>query len=231
MEEVKRKGPVRKRKKATIVQLRKAKFPTYQFSGKWQDLVGNPEKGGVWCVWGLSSNGKTTFAIQLMKYFCEEFHLKCAYLSLEQGFCKSLNDALQRECMESVNRRVSLWQDMTFAEMREELKGKNAPKVVFIDSLQYLEFKWEEYTRLKNMFRQTIFVFISQAKDDRRPKGYLAQKLCFDADVKIEVNGFVAYASSRFGGGTPLTIWQEGAKWNAPDSDKQTVIGTMFKTE
>ena len=46
------------------------KYDTFPFEGKWRDAFDNPERKGVWLIWGNSSNGKTSFAMKLCKYLC-----------------------------------------------------------------------------------------------------------------------------------------------------------------
>ena len=51
--------------------------------GKWLASIGKPELTGSWMIWGNSSNGKTSFCLQLAKYLSK--FGRVAYNSLEEG--------------------------------------------------------------------------------------------------------------------------------------------------
>ncbi len=77
-----------------------------------------------------------------------------------------------------------------------------------IDSLQYTGMTFEAYKELLERFPKKLFVFISHA-DGREPAGRIATQVKFNANIKIRVSGFTAYAISRYGGGVPYTISDE----------------------
>lgn len=183
------------------------------FTGEWRDLVGVPERSGAWIVWGRSYSGKTSFCLQLAKYFAD-LGEKVVYLSLEEGVSVTMQRAFARECMDTVNGNLQLWCRMDMSELEVELKKQRSANVVVIDSLQYFGINHAGYKRLREEFPRKLFIFISHASETKEPSGATAIKVRYDASVKIMVDGFVAYAFSRYGGGKPLTIWEEGAKKN-----------------
>lgn len=42
----------------TVKEVLKQKKKTFAFKGKWKDAFGEPERTGVWFIWGKSGNGK-----------------------------------------------------------------------------------------------------------------------------------------------------------------------------
>ena len=76
----------------------------YEFEGDWKEAFGQPERGGVWFVWGKSGNGKTSFVLQL----CKELTRfgKVAYDSLEEGASLTMQNALMRVGMSEVGKRL-----------------------------------------------------------------------------------------------------------------------------
>lgn len=62
--------------------------------------------------------------------------------------------------------------------------------------------------------RKILFVFISHATgrtlDALSPSGRVAEKLLYQANMKIKVFKFSAYNTGRFGGGEPFKIWENG---------------------
>jgi hypothetical protein len=179
------------------------------FEGEWLDSIGKPELTGSWIIYGCSVNGKTRFALQLSKYLAQ--FRRTAYDSLEEGLSQSIKRAMSDVCMVDVARKFILLDKEPISELRERLRKKKSPDVIFIDSLQYTGMNYSEYKALKDEFRNKLFVFISHA-DGKEPKGNVAKSIKYDAFVKIRVEGYKAFPESRFGGGQPFMIWEKGAK-------------------
>ena len=76
------------------------KKQTFPFEGKWADAFGQPEKTGVWFIWGNSGNGKSSFVMQLCKELCK--YDRVAYDSLEEGDSLTMQQSLIRHGMASV---------------------------------------------------------------------------------------------------------------------------------
>lgn len=71
-------------------------------------------------------------------------------------------------------------------------------------------------SKLKEEFPDKLFVFISHARG-KNPKGDAATSVMYDADLKIWVEGYVAFSKGRYQGATgEYTIWEKGAYdyWN-----------------
>ena len=91
--------------------------------------------------------------------------------------------------------------------------------MVVIDSLQYLDkFYMQQFKALKAEFPDKLFVFISQAdKSGKNPDGLMAKKIRYDADIKIKVEGFKAFVTTRYEdsdrgeGGADYIVWKQGA--------------------
>lgn len=192
---------------------------TLPFEGEWLRFIGQPEDRGTWLVWGQSYNGKTRLVLMLTKYIAE-LGEKVAVVSLEEGDSVSMRKAFSEACMEAVNTRVSLWVGMDVEDIKKELHKQRSPKVVVIDSLQYLGINYKGYKALKEEFPSKLFIFVSHANEKNQPKGSTAEQVKYDAMVKIQVSQFRAKANSRYGGGELLTIWEEGAK-RAPIEERE----------
>ena len=192
----------------TVSDIRKFNPNTLHFEGKWAESIGCPELTGTWIVWGNSANGKTRYSLQLAKYlarFC-----RVAYNTLEEGLSKSIQDAVIDVGMDEVSRRFVLLDKEPIDQLTERLRRKKSPDVIIIDSLQYTGLTYSEYKKLRDEFRTKLFIFISHA-DGNDPKGNVGKSIRYDAFVKIRVEGYKAFAESRYGGGKAYTIWQWGA--------------------
>jgi hypothetical protein len=184
-------------------------FNELPFSDEWLELIGTPEVRGTWIIWGSSTNGKTRFALQLAKYLSN--FGKVVYNSLEEGASKSMKDAIIDINMLEVGANFNILDMEDIAELKERLKKDVKIKFVFIDSLQYSGLNYNDYKELKKEFPKKLFIYISHA-EGKEPSGAVARAIRYDAFVKIWIEGFKAFAQSRYGGGEPFTIWQKGAE-------------------
>lgn len=186
------------------------KKKTIPFTGAWADAFGNPERTGVWFVWGRSGNGKTSFTMQLGKELCK--FGRVAYNSLEQGVSLSMQQTLSRHDMIDVNKRFMLLNREPIAELSERMSKPKSAEFVIIDSFQYTQMTIREYMDFVGRHPNKLIIFVSQA-DGRNPDGRTARKAMFDADQKIFVEGFKAMSKGRFFGPVgSFTIWPEGAE-------------------
>jgi hypothetical protein len=193
----------------SVSQLETMTFNELPFEGDFFNLVGEPEISGSWLVWGDSGNGKTRFALQLCKYlgnFC-----RVAYNSMEEGASKSMKKAFREVGMNEVKRRVILLDNEPVDELKDRLRKRRSPDVVVLDSIQYSGMNYRDYRALRSEFSNKLFILISHA-DGKNPAGRTAKSIRYDAFVKIRIEGYKAFALSRYGGGQPYTIWREGAK-------------------
>lgn len=206
---------VRLPKALSPVELDRIVFDTIPWSGDWKRAFGEPENRGVWIIWGLSGSGKTSFGLQLGKELSKYYRV--AYNSLEQGKRLTMQVAMRAQNMREVRKGSFglISEDMDVLERR--LKSKGAPDVVIIDSVQYTDFNRgggvQMYKDFARKFRNKLFVFISHS-DGKNLDGTLAEKIAYDADMKIFLEGYRAISKGRVFGESPnayYTIWEEGA--------------------
>ena len=197
------------RRAISIQQLYRTNLRSLEFTGQWLDAIGCPEPSGAWIIWGNSGNGKTRFALQLAKYLAT-LGRKVAYDSLEEGVSLSLRNAIEDCNIQKVSRRFMLLDKEPVIELMERLSKKKSPDVVIIDSIQYTGLTYADYKSLRTRFRTKLFILVSHAEGSQ-PSGRVARSIRFDANVKVWVEGFRAFAASRYGGGEPYMIWDEGA--------------------
>jgi len=209
MNEITNIQPKKLKRAVSMAELYKKNYKPVQFTGRWKASFGEPELTGSCLIWGASSNGKTSLALQLCKYFAQ-LGYRAAYNSLEEGASLSMKEAFIREGMSAVKTRVILLDQEPIEDMMERLLKRKSPDVVVIDSLQYTGMTYSDYKELRAKFRNKLFIFISHA-DGKNPAGRVAARVKFDAFIKIWVEGYQAYPQSRYGGGDPFVIWEEGA--------------------
>lgn len=194
-----------------------ARFETVEFAGEWLASFGRPELRGTWIIWGGSGSGTTTFTLMLCKYLAN--FGRVAYNSLEQGLSLSLQKAWERVGMGEAGNSVILLNKEELPELRARLNKRKSPEIIIIDSVQYLDgFNWASFKKLKREYPDKLFIFISQAdRAGKDPDGKLAGKIRYDAEIKIKVEGFKAFVTTRYEdaergeGGADFIIWEQGA--------------------
>lgn len=192
-----------------------ARFETVEFAGEWLASFGRPELRGTWIIWGGSGSGKTTFTLMLCKYLAN--FGRVAYNSLEQGLSLSLQKAWERVGMGEAGNSVILLNKEELPELRARLNKRKSPEIIIIDSVQYLDgFNWASFKKLKREYPDKLFIFISQDKNGN-PKGNMGDHIRYDADIKIRVEGYKAFVTTRYEdpengeGGADFIIWEQGA--------------------
>lgn len=193
-----------------------ARFDVADFDGVFLASFGRPELRGSWIIFGGSGCGKTTFVMQLCKYLAR--YRRVAYNSLEQGLSLSLQKAWERVEMESVGTRIVLLAKESLRDLRLRLQKKQSPDIIVIDSVQYWHgLKWSDVTALKDDYPDKLFIYVSHEQGGL-PDGKIARKIRYDSDVKIRVEGYKAFVTTRYEvaekgeGGADFVIWEEGAR-------------------
>lgn len=189
-----------------LLSMRKETLP---FEGDWLAAFGTPERTGVWCVWGRSGSGKTSFVLQLCKELCR--YGRVAYDSLEEGASLTMQNAFRRAGMQDVARRLVLLDCEDMATLSARLRKRRSPDFVVIDSLQYTQMTYKDFVELKERHRDKLLIFISQARGTL-PSSRVGVSVMYDASLKIWVEGYRAFSKGRFYGNLGYyTVWPERA--------------------
>jgi hypothetical protein len=209
------------KKALSIKDMMTKKYDTLPFTGEWLEAFGEPERTGVWFIWGASGSGKSTFALQLCAELCK--FGKVLYNSLEEGSGLSFRNRIEMlKDMIDIRRFNVVCEGEE--DLTERLKRRRSADFVVIDSYQYFGLNYTEYKKFKEKHPNKLIIFISQA-DGSRPSGRSAKSVRFDADMKIWVECLKAYGKGRFIGenGGVFTIWNSGA-WRAWGEENESEI-------
>ncbi|MBT1702933.1 hypothetical protein [Chryseosolibacter indicus] len=196
----------------------------------------------VMIVWGMSGNGKSNFMMQFLKAIMP--FGKVLYVALEEGFEATTQLTALRQLSENEHNGKIEFADheMNYEELDRKLSKKKSPKFIVIDSVQYWNITYEDYKRLKEKFKKKTFIFISHASG-KLPDGRTADKIRYDSGIKVRIEGYVAFVTSRYGGNVPYVIWEDGAKkyWGKkfrsiisgiePEKEKKTTTTKKAKNE
>lgn len=208
-----------------IKQFHQKKFDFLDLSkSKLKDVLGDVPKFFIGVVYGFSGNGKTEFCIQLAKEL--SFHGKVAWLSYEQRHGSDLQAATIRNKMEErsgeflvidplggVKPGVSLLEDLD-----KYLNPRSSPKYIFIDSLDYTAFTWEDYVFLKNKYGEKKgIIFIAHSKKNGTVMKRITEQVIFDGGLSVFVSDFIATPiKNRFGGFEPYVVYEKEARKRNP---------------
>jgi uridine kinase len=158
-------------------------------------------------IYGPSGNGKSRLTMDFLKIIMD--YGDVMYLALEEGHRRTMQkNAEETLNVEQHSGKITFWDHrMTYEELVKKLRKKKSPKFVVIDSLQYWRIKYDQYVYLKESFPNKGFIFISHAQG-KYPDGKLARDIEYDVDIKVRVEGFVAFVKSRYGGNKPYVIYE-----------------------
>ena len=168
-----------------------------------------PEQTGTWFVYGSPKNGKTSFCMALCKYMTK--FSRVIYNSVEEGMSLTMQDAVRRAQMQTVGNRFLLGDKWTVDELTEELRKKNSPNFVVIDSVQFADLKFSEYRSLKETFPHKIFCYVSHV-NGKEPDGNIAKRIYRGANAVFRVEGFRAFPVTRYGGSGYYDVVKEKAE-------------------
>jgi replicative DNA helicase len=196
-------------KAITAAALINKKFKLLNWQGAFLEAFGRPEKAGVWFIWGNSGNGKTTFAMQLIKALLQED--KAIINSLEEGNKQSMKNTLVNTDFtpKELKRIIITCEPMNV--MSERLKADKSPHIALIDSLQLTGWNFNKFLQFKEEHPDKLIIFISQTENGK-PIGMMAERIKLYADQKIFVQGYKAISNGRSNPGGEYTIWEQGAE-------------------
>lgn len=187
------------------------KYDEINWDGEWLNNFDNPEARGVWSVSGRSGNGKTAFLLQLAKELSKKGRV--LYNSLEEGNSKTMREAWKLHGLADCGRKIQLIKE-NIEDLTKRLEKRQSPKIIFIDSFQYTDLSFKDYLAFaRNKFDDKLFI-INQQMDGNKIMGKSADRVNFDADLKIWVEGFKAFSKGRYFGKfwqDGYTIWEKGA--------------------
>ncbi|RAV56669.1 hypothetical protein J3L18_23055 [Mucilaginibacter gossypii] len=197
------------KKAQSISNIERQKFKCFEFEGEWYEAFDKPEMCGVWFIWGTSGSGKTTLVMELCKELCRFGRL--VYNTLEEGGRKTFQNAIKRSNMISVSKRMQVIKE-PLSDMSYRMKQPKSADFWVIDSYQYARMSYERFIDFREKHSDKLIIVVSQATG-KNPKGSAAESVMYDADLKIYVEGFVAFSKGRYIGpnGGQKVVWKEGA--------------------
>lgn len=202
------------------VQFQQKRFQYIEVPEEWKGLLGLVLKHFMCIIYGKSGNGKTEFCVRFAKMLTN--YGTVAWISYEQGHGGDLQSAINRNNMEEVSGKV-IWADPNekreagksyLEELCEWLDKRNSPDFIFIDSLKYTKWTFEDYKVLKERYgKKKAFIFIDHAKTTKEPGRQVGVDIEFDGHLGLVVDKYICHVNkSRFSSFEPYVIWEERAR-------------------
>lgn len=208
------KEEVKVKKFLSYEDITRRNYKTFSFKNpEWARHQGIIECSGSIFIMGDSGHGKTTYCLDFVHQLTD--FEKVYYDTAEEGMRNSFKRALLLNNMKKVKSSV-FFQKERYDELVKRLRRKRQPKVVFIDSVQYVfrGKRVQHYFDLIEEFNDTLFVFISHVDKSYNPKGSVAEEIYWDCQNRVVIKDFKATIDkSRCGGDEikPYIINQERA--------------------
>lgn len=188
----------------TVKTLLNKKFKTFRFTGIWEKVLGEQERGGIWVIYGNEKNGKTTLALLLSEYLTQFENLN--YVSAEEGTGFTFQQNIARAKIDFKNTKIKFHDFLEMEELETMLSKRQSAKIIVIDNATaYVDdLKTAVLRKLKRQFPDTLFIIMAhmEKNEPTTAMAKLAKKLC---NVYFRVEGLTAFVGGRCPGGI-LTI-------------------------
>ena len=152
---------------------------------------------GLWQIYGIDKNGKTTFALMMAKDF--SFNYKVWFISAEQGLKESFKLACERTGINNATK--ILWDEyIELKDLVTELKKPKSPQIIFIDNTTIYsdEIKGDLQVKyLAKMFPKKLLIMVSH-EDRNEPSPACAKMIKKLSEVFFRVKGLKVFVTSRY---------------------------------
>ncbi len=178
-----------------IKTLKEKKYDELDLGEYYNDLFGNVESKTMFFFYGTSGSGKSVFTISFANYFCNHIKGKALYCSHEEALKKSMRDRANNFKIESS--RLYVGQNIDFETLLLKIR-RNYYRLAIIDSVQYMQFTYEQLKQLNAEFakRKLIVILVSFGTSYKKPA--CNNEIMHACDVKVFFDAGVATIDSRY---------------------------------
>ncbi|TAH43651.1 MAG: DUF2075 domain-containing protein [Bacteroidetes bacterium] len=181
-------------------------FMSLNFTGVWEQFIGCPTYNFNCIIHGKPGSGKSTLAIQFAKYLSDNFG-RVVYISGEEGFSKTLQNKFM--LTDSLSGDIDVADLRSYEDIIRNIATESY-RFIFIDSLNTMKISVDELRELRNRYKGSAIITISQATKDGLIRG--SNELVHDCDVHIVVeDGIAITPKNRFrnAGETAYSVFSE----------------------
>lgn len=183
-----------------VRSIQERKFDTINLGENYTALFGKPESKFTAMFYGASGSGKSVAALQLADYYATHIG-KALYNSHEERVNQTIQERIAK--FNITSGKLYFGNALSFDEMVDKIQ-KNYYRAVFIDSVQYMDFTYEQFKQLRQHFakRKLAIVMVSFGNTLGSPDR--AKDLLHASDIK----GFLITESSTWLADTPTAQLQ-----------------------
>lgn len=196
-----------------IKSLSERKFESIDLPPEWMVHLGEDiVKRFDLCVTGDAGHGKSTYVLKLCKVLSR--FGKVFYNSAEQGFSQTLKTNIKIVDLTAQSGRIMFGDRLSFEELKAKLKTKTFHcSYLVIDSRDYMSLTFKQFQELKELRPKTMgIIVVCWSNGGSRPTSTDGGAIHYACDIKVHVEDFAAYASTRFGASEPYVIYDKGHK-------------------
>jgi predicted ATP-dependent serine protease len=181
------------------------------------DSFGTIEDAFDMLIHGASGNGKSNGTILILKQLLTALKCKAEYVTYEEGHGKTVQDLMihRHKLLDDLGNVVQITDHLTFDELKSRIGKRKSAKLWVIDSIQAAQLTAEQCAELKRLFvlskKRKIIIYISWS-EGKFPQGACAKSVEYYANIKVRVEGLIAFIRSRYGGNKNFIIYPDGAK-------------------
>lgn len=194
-----------------VSQILSKNYKLLEIDPEWIDIVGTLPDPFSMIVIGMPKNGKTSFCMRFAKMLSKRY--KTFYSSLEEGDSKTIQDAIIRAKMDEVNGDFFLGDGYFYKELKEKLSKKRSPKIVFIDSLDYMKLTTDQWKSLIRLYPRKSWVIICWGKYSAAefaiPDNHYARQIKYQVGSVARVQNGIVETRGRYGMTDPLKLWDK----------------------
>jgi predicted ATP-dependent serine protease len=168
-------------------------FDCLNFEDEWNELFGLPSINFHCIIHGRSGHGKSTFAIQMAKYLADNFG-KVLYVSGEEGYSMTFQSKFLNNDASTDSIDVS-----KIGSYDEFIRAvpTGLYNFIFLDSLDTMKVGVDELRKIKEQYKNTAIITISQATKSGLMRG--SYEIVHDSDIVVEVvDGIATTTKNRF---------------------------------
>lgn len=177
-----------------IKTIKEKRFDTIDLGDHYNRLFGQPESKFTAMMYGPSGCGKSVLALQFADYYAQNIG-KTLYNSHEERVNQTIKDRINNYNIQSS--KLYVGNALNFEEMGRKIE-KNYYRAVFIDSIQYMDFSFDELKELRKRFakRKLAIIMVSFGKVQWSPACEL--DMLHACDVKCFLKGGNLNVVSRY---------------------------------
>jgi archaellum biogenesis ATPase FlaH len=176
--------------------IRERKYHTLGMGDYYTSLFGEPEAKFIAMCYGPSGSGKSVFTLQLANYMAENIG-KVLYNSHEERVNQTIQQRIQEYGITSG--KLFFGNALSFEKMMDKIR-RNHYRVAVIDSVQYMDFTYDQLRELRAAFakRHLSVIMVSFGSSESNPDR--AKDLLHASDIKLFFKAGSVKAVSRYTG-------------------------------